>query len=69
MNRRNFLARIAAASATTLFPALRSAAAVAPAAGNATRMKAQTIEIRSSHLSLISHPTEIADLIIRATSV
>jgi pimeloyl-ACP methyl ester carboxylesterase len=35
----------------------------------AKRMKAQTIEIRSSHLSLISHPTEIADLIIRATSV
>jgi pimeloyl-ACP methyl ester carboxylesterase len=35
----------------------------------ARRMKAQTIEIRSSHLSLISHPTEIADLIIRATSV
>jgi pimeloyl-ACP methyl ester carboxylesterase len=35
----------------------------------AKRMKAQTIEIRSGHLSLISHPTEIADLIIRATSV
>jgi pimeloyl-ACP methyl ester carboxylesterase len=35
----------------------------------AKRMKAQTIEIRSSHLSLISHPMEISDLIIKATSV
>jgi len=35
----------------------------------AKRMNAQTIELRSSHLSLISHPVEIADLIIRAASV
>jgi pimeloyl-ACP methyl ester carboxylesterase len=33
----------------------------------AKRMKAQTIEIRSSHLSLISHPTDVANLIMRAT--
>jgi len=35
----------------------------------AKRMNAQTLEIRSSHLSLISHPVEIADLINRAASV
>jgi pimeloyl-ACP methyl ester carboxylesterase len=29
----------------------------------ASRMKATTIELRSSHLSLLSHPREIADLI------
>ncbi len=32
----------------------------------ARRMKATTIEVKSSHLSLISHPREIADLIRRA---
>jgi pimeloyl-ACP methyl ester carboxylesterase len=32
----------------------------------AQRMKARTIELRSSHLSLISHPKEIADLILEA---
>jgi pimeloyl-ACP methyl ester carboxylesterase len=33
----------------------------------AKRMKAKTIEVKSSHLSLISHPNEIADLILEAT--
>jgi pimeloyl-ACP methyl ester carboxylesterase len=32
----------------------------------AKRMGATTIEIRASHLSLISHPQEIADLILQA---
>jgi pimeloyl-ACP methyl ester carboxylesterase len=32
----------------------------------AKRMKATTIELDSSHLSLLSHPKEIADLILRA---
>lgn len=32
----------------------------------AKRMGATTIEVKSSHLSLISHPQEIADLILRA---
>ncbi len=32
----------------------------------AERMKATTIELDSSHVSLISHPREIADLILRA---
>jgi pimeloyl-ACP methyl ester carboxylesterase len=32
----------------------------------AKRMNATTIELTSSHLSLISHPREIADLILRA---
>jgi len=32
----------------------------------ADRMKARTIEVRASHLSLISHPQEIAELILRA---
>jgi pimeloyl-ACP methyl ester carboxylesterase len=32
----------------------------------ARRMGATTIEVKSSHLSLISHPQEIADLILRA---
>ena len=32
----------------------------------AKRMGATTIELKSSHLSLISHPREIADLILRA---
>jgi pimeloyl-ACP methyl ester carboxylesterase len=32
----------------------------------AKRMGATTIELKSSHLSLISHPKEIADLILRA---
>ena len=32
----------------------------------AKRMKARTIELDSSHLSLISHPREIADLILEA---
>lgn len=34
----------------------------------AHRMKAKTIELASSHVSLISHPREIADLIIDAAS-
>jgi len=29
-------------------------------------MKAKTIELRSSHVSLLSHPQEIADLILTA---
>ena len=32
----------------------------------ARRMNATTIEIASSHVSLLSHPREIADLILRA---
>jgi pimeloyl-ACP methyl ester carboxylesterase len=32
----------------------------------AQRMKATTIELASSHLSMLSHPREIADLILRA---
>src|SRR6202048_1169060 len=32
----------------------------------ANRMKANTIEVKASHLSLISHPQEIADLILNA---
>ena len=32
----------------------------------ANRMKAKTIELRSSHVSLLSHPQEIADLILTA---
>jgi pimeloyl-ACP methyl ester carboxylesterase len=32
----------------------------------ASRMKAHTIEIDSSHVSLISHPEEVADLILEA---
>lgn len=34
----------------------------------AARMSAQTIELEASHLSLISHPREVAELIIRAAS-
>jgi hypothetical protein len=34
----------------------------------AKRMGADTIEIKASHLSLISHPQEIADLILKAAS-
>jgi pimeloyl-ACP methyl ester carboxylesterase len=34
----------------------------------ATRMKAKAIELESSHVSLISHPKEIADLIIEAAA-
>lgn len=34
----------------------------------AKRMNAKTIELDSGHLSLISHPREISDLIIRATA-
>ena len=34
----------------------------------AKRMRATTIEIQSSHLSLISHPQEVADLILRAAA-
>ena len=33
----------------------------------AKRMAATTIEVRASHLSLISHPQEITDLILKAT--
>ncbi|KJV32501.1 alpha/beta fold hydrolase [Luteibacter yeojuensis] len=32
----------------------------------AKRMNAQTIELKSSHVSMISHPREIADLILKA---
>jgi hypothetical protein len=32
----------------------------------ADRMKAATIELNSGHLSLVSHPREIADLILAA---
>ncbi|HEX9212354.1 MAG TPA: alpha/beta hydrolase, partial [Bradyrhizobium sp.] len=32
----------------------------------AKRMKAKTIEIESSHLGIISHPREIANLILEA---
>jgi hypothetical protein len=32
----------------------------------AKRMGATTIELKSSHLSLISHPQEIVDLILQA---
>jgi hypothetical protein len=32
----------------------------------ASRMKAHTVELESSHVSLISHPREIASLIQRA---
>ena len=32
----------------------------------AKRMKANTIEVKASHLSLISHPQEITDLILNA---
>ena len=32
----------------------------------ADRMKAKTIELKSSHVSLLSHPREIADLILAA---
>lgn len=34
----------------------------------AKRMNAHTIELRASHLSLISHPLEIADLIVTAAT-
>jgi pimeloyl-ACP methyl ester carboxylesterase len=34
----------------------------------AGRMKAKTIELESGHLSLISHPKEIADLILQAAA-
>jgi pimeloyl-ACP methyl ester carboxylesterase len=33
----------------------------------AARMQAKTIEVEASHLSLISHPEAIADLIVSAT--
>ena len=32
----------------------------------AKRMDAQTIEVKASHLSLISHPEEITRLILKA---
>jgi hypothetical protein len=32
----------------------------------ADRMKAKTIEVKASHLSLISHPNEITNLILDA---
>jgi hypothetical protein len=35
----------------------------------AKRMGAKTIEIESSHLSLISHPDAITDLILQALAV
>ena len=35
----------------------------------AERMNATTLSLNSSHASLISHPDEIADLIINATKV
>ena len=33
----------------------------------ANRMHAHTIELKSSHVSLLSHPTEVADLILEAS--
>jgi pimeloyl-ACP methyl ester carboxylesterase len=33
----------------------------------ASRMKARTVELRSSHVSLISHPREVASLILEAS--
>jgi pimeloyl-ACP methyl ester carboxylesterase len=33
----------------------------------AARMGAQTVELKSSHVSLISHPQEIAALILKAS--
>ena len=36
---------------------------------DAERMNATTLSLNSSHASLISHPDEIADLIINATKV
>jgi len=33
----------------------------------ANRMHAHTIELKSSHVSLLSHPTEVANLILKAT--
>jgi pimeloyl-ACP methyl ester carboxylesterase len=35
----------------------------------AKRMQASTIELASSHVSLLSHPREVAELIIRAAGV
>jgi pimeloyl-ACP methyl ester carboxylesterase len=32
----------------------------------ATRLKATTVEVDAGHLSLVSHPQEIADLILAA---
>jgi len=32
----------------------------------AKRMAAKTIELKSSHLSLLSHPREVSDLILEA---
>jgi pimeloyl-ACP methyl ester carboxylesterase len=32
----------------------------------ANRMKAHTVEVNAGHLSLVSHPREIADLILEA---
>jgi hypothetical protein len=40
---------------------------VEPAVPLAKRMNATTIELDSSHVSLVSHPKEIADLILLAT--
>lgn len=34
----------------------------------AARMKAQTIEVPSSHVAMISHPKEVSDLILEATT-
>jgi hypothetical protein len=34
----------------------------------AERMKAKTIELESSHASLVSHPKEIAELILTAAA-
>ncbi|MGF6935048.1 pimeloyl-ACP methyl ester carboxylesterase [Paraburkholderia sp. UCT70] len=34
----------------------------------ANRMHAHTIEVKASHIVLISHPTEVADLILEATN-
>ena len=32
----------------------------------AKRMKAQTIELEASHLGIVSHPREVANLILKA---
>jgi pimeloyl-ACP methyl ester carboxylesterase len=33
----------------------------------ASRMRAHTIELKSSHVSLLSHPAEVANLILEAS--
>jgi len=58
INRRAFAASLAAGAAASVISTRDSAAAPAPA-------KARN-ELKSSHVSLISHPIEIAGLILEA---